>query len=156
VSCKTLKTERTTNNDILFVGESELSSVKECEESAASDSKTVDHSVEDEDITITTTLTTYSAPDNTGKQHVKSVEERKTEKKRRTGKNIITEENTTQNASSVEKDDSKSKESVTDKSKEEVDTEEKTSTPAWLVALIVGIVGIVGVAVALIIKRYIR
>lgn len=156
VSCKTVKTERVTNNDIHSVEEIELSSVKECDESAASDTRTVDHSVEDEDITITTTVTTYSEPDSTGKQYVKSVENRKTEKKSRTGKDITTEEKTKQSASSVEKEDCKSKESVSDKSSEEVDTEEKTSTPAWVIAVIVGIVAIVGIAVALIIKRFTR
>ncbi len=156
LSCKTVKTQRTTNNDILSVEESELSSVREYDESAVSDNKSIDLSVENEDITITTTLTTYSEPDSTGKQYVKSVEERKTEKKHRTGKNVTTENSTKQSASSVEKDDGKSKESVRDKSSEEVDTEEKTSTPAWVIALIVGIVAIVGIAVALIIKRYTR
>lgn len=156
MSCRTLKTERTVENDITSVEVCEQTTAKVCDESALAERLINDCTAEYENVCINTVITTYSKPDSTGKQYIQSVEERKTEKRRNTDKKVTTEETINSETSVKEEYTSREDYHFTGNRKMIEDTKKTTSTPAWVIALIAGIVAIVALALIMIIKHFLR
>lgn len=153
-SCKTTKIANKTNDQSTQLIQNDITASADSSCNVTASAHTEDKSQLAQDIDETTTITEWSVPDSTGKQYpTKTTETRRTTNTKRQNNVKTTTHQETATESQTTFMDNTQTDTHNDIQTTET-TKTKTSTPAWLITLIIGIIAAIVLIILVILKRY--